>query len=234
MFENIVLFVISANVILGANYSNHLNNFEQEVYPINERSLLNKSIILIQTAENATVILPCFHKTETAPKVNYKLIRWHRDEDFLIESVSPDEEVPMKHYQLLRNGSLLIPNIQLADAGTYFCEMIDDQLIVVQKHIVEVQYPARVHLTPNGSIQLPLGATLEIICETIGVPLPIINWRMPNQVLHKTNAIGNRQTRVIEINSRKMAGKIECVASNGVGETDVDTLELTVLCKFAK
>lgn len=151
-----------------------------------------------------------------------------------MESSEPGEMISQNHHQLQPNGSLLLTYVQLEDAGAYICETVDDQLHIVQRHTVEVQYPARVYITPSGSIQLPIGATLEVICETIGVPLPIISWRMPNHVLQRTSAVGNRQTRVIEINSREMSGDIECLASNGVGEPAVDSLELMVLCKLTQ
>lgn len=82
--------------------------------------------------------------------------------------------------------------------------------------------------TPSGRIEAKLGSVFEIICDAQGIPHPIISWR--HHGYSNSTQLENTRTKLIEVNDRGMAGKIECVATNGVGHPAVDGVDLVVLC----
>lgn len=89
--------------------------------------------------------------------------------------------------------------------------------------------PPSVVSVPSGRIEAKLGSVFEIICEAQGIPHPIISWRHHGQ--SNSTQLENMRTKVIEVNDRGMAGNIECVATNGVGQPAVAGVDLVVLCK---
>uniref|UniRef100_A0A1I8PCA4 Uncharacterized protein n=1 Tax=Stomoxys calcitrans TaxID=35570 RepID=A0A1I8PCA4_STOCA len=176
----------------------------------------------VKTYENDTVLLPCGYKS------SYRSVRWLKDEDLLMEAPYM-EELLLNRYHLLSNGSLMVMDVQTEDTGRYYCEMLSTaEEKAVQAHAIEVQYAPKVFATPSGLIELPVGAVLEIICETEGVPQPAVTWTYNNETIIDY-LVGNRQTHIVEIKSRNMSGNIECVARNGVGQPISDGVELLVL-----
>lgn len=162
--------------------------------------------------------------------VSYGSVRWLRDEDLLMEAPY-SEELFLDRYHLLANGSLEVRDVQAEDTGRYYCEIVASSSKSVQAHAIEVQYAPRVFATPSGLIELPIGAVLEIICETEGVPQPAVTWTHNNETIIDY-LVGNRQTHIVEIKGRNMSGNIDCTAKNGVGPAVSDGVELLVLCKF--
>lgn len=118
-----------------------------------------------------------------------------------------------------------------ADSGEYYCEvMAEGGRQAVQIHAIEVQYPPAVLASPNGVVELPVGSVFEILCEARGFPIPIITWRR-NGIEEPNEKMNNRRRLLVEVESRDMAGLIECIANNGVGQPAVDGVHLSVLCK---
>ncbi|XP_017054439.1 immunoglobulin superfamily member 10 [Drosophila ficusphila] len=176
----------------------------------------------VKTYENDTVQLPCTLNTP------FLYVRWNRDDVALVDSRHPD--VPkLDRIMLWPNGSLQVANVQSSDTGDYYCEMYSDSGHVVQQHAIEVQLAPQVLIEPSDLTEQRIGATFEVACEAQGVPQPVITWRMNGKVLHPQSSTGNRQSLLLEVKSRNQAGLIECVASNGVGETAVASVYLHVL-----
>lgn len=88
--------------------------------------------------------------------------------------------------------------------------------------------PPQVISQPSGRIEVKLGTVFEIVCEAIGIPQPIISWRLNERSDHLEQSF---RRRLIEVRSRDMAGKIECVATNGVGHPAVAGIDMVVLCE---
>lgn len=68
---------------------------------------------------------------------------------------------------------------------------------------------------PAGTMNVTLGAMFQITCEPKGVPYPIISWYHNGR--HVTNTYDGERRLTVEVKHYDMAGKIECVANNGVG-----------------
>lgn len=88
--------------------------------------------------------------------------------------------------------------------------------------------PPSVISSPNGRIEVKMGSIFEIVCEARGIPHPIISWQHNGQ--SNSSQLENNRRRLVEVKDRHMAGKIECVATNGVGKSAVAGIDMVVLC----
>lgn len=71
------------------------------------------------------------------------------------------------------------------------------------------------------------------MCEARGIPHPIISWRQNGQSNYDLSGqIENNRRKLVEVGSRNVAGKIECVAENGVGQPAVAGVDMVVLCMY--
>lgn len=64
-------------------------------------------------------------------------------------------------------------------------------------------------------MNVTLGAMFQIVCEPKGVPYPIISWF--HNGVHVTNTYDGERRLTVEVKHYDMAGRIDCVANNGVG-----------------
>lgn len=151
----------------------------------------------------------------------------------LVDSRHPEVPAP-ERVMLWSNGSLQVSNLQPEDTGDYYCEIVSSSDQALQLHTIEVQYPPSVTTEPSGVLELAIGAIFEVMCEAKGVPQPAISWRLKGNTLDEYSNAGNRQSHIFEIKSRNMAGLIECLAVNGVGQPAVAGVYLQVLCKSSQ
>lgn len=86
--------------------------------------------------------------------------------------------------------------------------------------------PPSVISNPAGRIEVKMGSIFEIVCEARGIPQPIISFS------NSTNQLENNRRKLVEVKDRHMAGKIECVATNGVGQPAVAGVDMVVLCTY--
>lgn len=77
---------------------------------------------------------------------------------------------------------------------------------------------------------MKLGSVYEIVCEARGIPHPVISWSYNGKT--NTNRLENNRRRLVEVNNRDMAGKIECIATNGVGKQATAGVDMIVQCKL--
>lgn len=78
-------------------------------------------------------------------------------------------------------------------------------------------------------VEVRIGTIFEIVCEARGVPQPIISWRQRGE--SNSDQLDNTRRMLVEVKNREMAGPIECIATNGMGEA-VAGIDLVVLCKI--
>lgn len=181
-------------------------------------------------------------------------MRWLR-EDVLIADSNHPENVPPPRITLFNNGSLQVKNVRRNDSAEYLCEVMTDAGdLESQLHAIEVQCkcsaifdcvivtrgriminfprpnvdPPQIISQPSGRIEVKLGTVFEIVCEAIGIPQPIITWRLNERSDHLEQTF---RRRTIEVRSRDMAGPIECVATNGVGHPAVAGINMIVHCE---
>lgn len=83
--------------------------------------------------------------------------------------------------------------------------------------------------TPSGTVEVQEGSVFEIVCETRGVPYPIISWKQQGRSLDEE--LNNNRRLLVNVKDRHMAGPFECIAKNGVGEATAG-ITLIVQCKI--
>lgn len=207
-----LLLLLPTLINAELNFNNDLDNSQKF-----------KSIpTTIKTYENDTVLLPCYLETP------FQYVRWHRDDVPLVDSRHP-EVLPPERIKLWSNGSLQVSNLKAEDTGDYYCEIMSNSEQAVQLHAIEVQYAPSVDTEPSGILELAIGTTFEVVCLAKGVPQPAISWRLNGNTLDQYSNAANRQSHIFEIKSRNMAGLIECLAVNGVGQPAVAGVYLHVL-----
>lgn len=85
-----------------------------------------------------------------------------------------------------------------------------------------------VKIYPTGVVNVTVGAIFQAVCETKGVPPPIIRWKHNGQRVVLPN--NDRRRYLVHVKHYNMAGLVECVADNGVGIKSVG-LQLVVNCE---
>lgn len=95
--------------------------------------------------------------------------------------------------------------------------------------ISDVDAPS-VASSPSGRIEVKMGSVFEIVCEARGIPHPIISWSVHGE--SSSTQLENNRRKLVEVNDRSLAGKIECIATNGVGKPASAGVDMVVLCKF--
>lgn len=83
----------------------------------------------------------------------------------------------------------------------------------------------------SGMVEVKIGSIFDIVCEARGVPPPMIYWRRGDD-RNVTEKFKHTPRYMMEVNNINLSGPLECVASNGVGESAVAGVFLVVLCKF--
>ena len=88
--------------------------------------------------------------------------------------------------------------------------------------------PPEVITYPSGYMNVTLGAIFQITCEPRGVPYPVISWLQNGKATTNTDDSNRRLT--VEVKHYDKAGRIECVADNGVGEPASSGIIMLVHC----
>lgn len=180
-----------------------------------------------------------------------------RDDELIVDSRHP-EKLPPPRITLFNNGDLQVRDVNMNDTAEYLCEVMTSELIIeTQLHAIEVicnlmielnlfyDYIPKVHIfktnfiyvdppkvvsSPSGRHEIKLGSVFEIVCTATGVPQPIISWQ--HNGISNGISLENNRRQLVEVKDRKMAGKIECVATNGVGSPARAGIDMIVLCKL--
>lgn len=97
-------------------------------------------------------------------------------------------------------------------------------------HEIDCVDPPSVISNPSGRIEVKMGSIFEIVCEARGIPHPIISWQHNGH--SNSTQLENNRRKLIEVRDRQQAGKIECVATNGVGTPAVAGIDMIVLCTY--
>lgn len=97
---------------------------------------------------------------------------------------------------------------------------------------LKITDPPSVLSNPSGRIEVKMGSIFEIVCEARGIPHPIISWRQNGH--SNTTQLENNRRKLVEVRDRNVAGKIECVATNGVGQPAVAGVDMVVLCMLSQ
>jgi hypothetical protein len=131
----------------------------------------------------------------------------------------------IQRFEVLKNGSLVIHNVQVQDRGQYLCTASNlhgaDKTVVLLS--VTVQQP-QISASPYQDVTIFLGETIAMECLAKGSPDPQISWIFPDRtVWHTVSPAASRVTlhenRTLSIKDATFSdrGVYRCVASNAAG-----------------
>ncbi|XP_034025662.1 LOW QUALITY PROTEIN: hemicentin-1 [Thalassophryne amazonica] len=125
-------------------------------------------------------------------------------------------------YTALSKGSLQVHNVQLRDAGRYYCTASN------QAGSDHRGMDLRVFVGPTISpgpfnVTVTMGVRAVLSCETTGIPPPKVSWKRNGTPLHITQQSGayrllSSGSLVLLSPSTEDEGYFECTAVNDVGE----------------
>ncbi|EEB18285.1 limbic system-associated membrane protein precursor, putative [Pediculus humanus corporis] len=169
-----------------------------------------------------TIVLPC----DVINLGNYVLV-WKRGIAVLTAGtvkVTPDPRI-----QLIDGYNLQIRDVQTHDAGNYICQ-IGTMVPLEITHTLEILVPPRIHhVTSGGNVEVKKGQTVTLECRASGNPVPSVAWSRKNNVLPSGEKSREGSSITIEQATRHQAGTYLCTASNGVGDSAIQSINLHVL-----
>ncbi|XP_024939670.1 neural cell adhesion molecule 1 isoform X1 [Cephus cinctus] len=177
----------------------------------------------VKTFENDTVLLPCYVDNFGVPT----RVRWWRKDTLLADSGEPNLVLPPR-IKMYGNKSLEVVHVQPEDTGEYVCQASRPAPsgYVNQVHAIEVMYPPSVQPVPrSGELEVNLGEEVDMACEVEGVPYPVVSWVSKGEVLQ---LLDDRPRLRFRADSRNLSGQYTCVATNGVGEAAMATIDLRI------
>ncbi|EMP34679.1 Hemicentin-2 [Chelonia mydas] len=134
-----------------------------------------------------------------------------------------DGEPLILQNNLVPNGPgtrLYLGSVQPADSGVYSC-VAGNEAGEVSKHFhLSVMEPPHIEdLAQPTEVAAAIGAPLELLCTTVGVPAPSVTWEKDGRLLARPGIVArNGSSLRIESVRADDAGLYTCLAANPAGE----------------
>lgn len=135
-------------------------------------------------------------------------------------------------FEVFRNGTFLIKNVQLQDRGQYLCtahnRLGSDRMVITLT--VQTEAP-RILPPPSAEVSIYIGKAVALDCLASGKPPAQISWILPDRTF--VREVGAIQTnlspisllpnRTLRIHSANFSSKgdYKCIASNAAGADTV-------------
>ncbi|CAF1417726.1 unnamed protein product [Adineta ricciae] len=199
----------------------------------------SKQIIDSEIGENRILHCPPIDRNQWSLPL---IIQWYRAVNNYSTPVASQfdtypvhiDDLYIKRYSLLTNGSLKIDRIQLNDNDTFEC-----RLILIDRGLLDIkeQYflTLRVNEKPrfiyrSNPLQVALlYSTVSLKCHVYGVPSPIVSWYKilrEDKQTHNKEAVelllANSQELIVDNADDRSAGKYRCVGANSLGSVEND------------
>ncbi|NXJ63468.1 MXRA5 protein, partial [Rostratula benghalensis] len=135
----------------------------------------------------------------------------------------------LQRFEVWKNGTLLIRNVQLQDRGQYLCTAQNlhgvDKMIIV---LSVVAHQPKILLSRYRDVTVYFGDTIAIECQASGTPSPHISWIFPDRKILQTvttteSRIMLHENRTLSIKQATFSdrGVYKCVASNAAGADSI-------------
>ncbi|NWS66255.1 MXRA5 protein, partial [Crotophaga sulcirostris] len=135
----------------------------------------------------------------------------------------------LQRFEVWKNGTLLIRNVQLQDRGQYLCTAQNphgvDKMIVV---LTVVANQPKILLSRYQDVTVYFGDTIAMECQASGTPSPHISWIFPDRKILQTvttteSRIMLHENRTLSIKQATFSdrGVYKCVASNAAGADSI-------------
>ncbi|XP_071603650.1 matrix-remodeling-associated protein 5 isoform X2 [Heliangelus exortis] len=135
----------------------------------------------------------------------------------------------LQRFEVWKNGTLLIRNVQLQDRGQYLCTAQNlhgmDKMIVV---LTVAAHQPKILLSRYRDVTVYFGETIAMECQASGTPSPHISWIFPDRKILQTvttteSRIMLHENRTLSIKQATFSdrGVYKCVASNAAGADSI-------------
>ncbi|NWQ77372.1 HMCN1 protein, partial [Columbina picui] len=144
----------------------------------------------------------------------------------------PIENSDSLEVHILSGGSKLqIARSQLLDSGTYTCIASNVEGKAQKSYVLSIQVPPNiVGSEMPAEVSVLLGESVQLVCDTSGVPTPLVQWLKDGKTLDSDDLQRIRQAKInitpdgstLNVASALSSdtGKYTCVATNPAGEED--------------
>ncbi|NXI55907.1 MXRA5 protein, partial [Chloroceryle aenea] len=135
----------------------------------------------------------------------------------------------LQRFEVWKNGTLLIRNVQLQDQGQYLCTAQNlhgiDKMIIV---LTVVAHQPKILLSRYRDVTVYFGETIAMECQASGTPSPHISWIFPDRKILQTvttteSRIMLHENRTLSIKQATFSdrGVYKCIASNAAGADSI-------------
>ncbi|NWU94600.1 MXRA5 protein, partial [Upupa epops] len=135
----------------------------------------------------------------------------------------------LQRFEVWKNGTLFIRNVQLQDRGQYLCTAQNphgtDKMIIV---LTVVAHQPKILLSRYRDVTVYFGETIAMECQASGIPSPHISWILPDRKILQT--VTTTESRIVLHENRTLSikqatfsdrGIYKCVASNAAGADSI-------------
>ncbi|NXX11307.1 MXRA5 protein, partial [Podargus strigoides] len=135
----------------------------------------------------------------------------------------------LQRFEVWKNGTLLIRQVQLQDRGQYLCTAQNlhgiDKMIIV---LTVVAHQPKILLSRYRDVTVYFGETIGMECQASGTPSPHISWIFPDRKILQT--VTTTEGRIMLLENRTLSikqatfsdrGVYKCVASNAAGADSI-------------
>nr|XP_056703753.1 basal cell adhesion molecule [Euleptes europaea] len=109
------------------------------------------------------------------------------------------------------SGLLFLQQVTKDDSGTYRCQVLDfdspPEVDLEKEVTIDVNYIDMLVLTPNRTVKVPLGGSIDLNCFGSGSQTPMLSWRKGKE------EVGHSGTLTLTSLTYRMAGTYTCEAS---------------------
>ncbi|NXN08532.1 MXRA5 protein, partial [Indicator maculatus] len=135
----------------------------------------------------------------------------------------------LQRFEVWKNGTLLIRNVQLQDRGQYLCTAQNqhgvDKMIIL---LTVVAHQPKILLSRYRDVTVYFGETIAMECQASGTPSPHISWIFPDRKILQTvttteSRIMLHENRTLSIKQATFSdrGVYKCIASNAAGADSI-------------
>ncbi|XP_030293721.1 opioid-binding protein/cell adhesion molecule isoform X1 [Sparus aurata] len=142
------------------------------------------------------------------------------------EKWSLDPRVILMENTAVTEYSIKIQNVDVHDEGPYVCSILTNKKPKSTKVHLIVQVPARI-TNISKNITVNEGSNINLMCLAVGRPEANVMWKHHSPRGTHTFLTEGEHVELAAI-TKEQSGTYECIASNGILEPDVRTVQVTV------
>ncbi|XP_051157580.1 tyrosine-protein kinase-like otk [Leptopilina boulardi] len=173
--------------------------------------------------EEESVSLSCGYRGEKPPVTH---IKWLKDNEPLKESGGPTRYRINYHNG---NVTLFFKNLDLADKGTYKCEITTKGFPSISSNSATIAVQEKLKFSPQPvSRRLERGSSSKVSCKAQGSTNPIIKWIKENNTEFPKNIQDINGTLHFNGVSKNDKGQYTCIAKNSQGSIN-HTIDIDVV-----